>query len=406
MPLRVLHIAPYGPETWAYGGIPRVVDGLTRGLARRGHRVTICTTDAHDAKSRLRPAARGHSRWSPHASTSASGVEQRVFPNVSNLAAYHFQAFAPIGLQAFLGAHAQSFDLAHLHACHNLPGAVAARALAAAGVPWVVSPNGTAPFLERRIVAKRLFDRLAGARVLAGASLVLAVSAAEEAQLQACGIPVSGIRRLPNPVALPVDEPLPRGRYRKLLGIGEAPMVAFVGKITPRKQLGTLVEAFARLPPDARLVLGGNDLGGLREALARAEALGVRHRTHVTGLLQGAARLHLMTDADVVAYVSRDEVFGLVACESLLAGTPVVVGNDSGCAEVIGAAGGGIVAAPGDARALAAAIGRVLASPGEWRRAARGGGERVRSLFSEQTVSTRLESLYFEALGHEPRVPA
>ena len=74
-----------------------------------------------------------------------------MFRNASNAVAYHFQFFTPVGLRQFLRKAAGSFDIAHLHACHNLPVVIAAWELTRAGVPYVVSPNGTAPAIERRM---------------------------------------------------------------------------------------------------------------------------------------------------------------------------------------------------------------------------------------------------------------
>ena len=51
--MRLLHITPYYEDAWAYGGIPRVVSALAKGLVGRGHEVTVCTTDACDRASRL-----------------------------------------------------------------------------------------------------------------------------------------------------------------------------------------------------------------------------------------------------------------------------------------------------------------------------------------------------------------
>ena len=42
--MHVLQITPYFPPTWAYGGIPRIVDGLSRALVEAGHRVTVAAT--------------------------------------------------------------------------------------------------------------------------------------------------------------------------------------------------------------------------------------------------------------------------------------------------------------------------------------------------------------------------
>src|SRR5688572_30331410 len=189
--LRLLHVVPYYEQAWAYGGIPRLATAMTRGLALRGHDVSVCTTDVCDARSRVRVCDRG---------TSRSGLHVHVFPNISNRLAYHWQFFTPIGLTTHLRRSAGGFDIAHLHACRNLPAEIAARALRRSGVPYVLSPNGTAPAIERRIVAKRLFDWTAGQQTLSAPARVVAVSAAEREQLLGLGVPESRLEVLPNPI--------------------------------------------------------------------------------------------------------------------------------------------------------------------------------------------------------------
>src|SRR5215203_184974 len=140
--LRVLHVTPYFAGAWAYGGIPRLAEALASGLAHRGHDVTVCTTDAADANTRLHGAPRTFHPWP--AATRDDGVVVRTFPNVSNRLAYHAQLFLPVGLGEYLRRHRHEFDIAHLHACRNVPGIVAGRHCRAAGIPYVVAPNGTA----------------------------------------------------------------------------------------------------------------------------------------------------------------------------------------------------------------------------------------------------------------------
>src|SRR5262249_41842085 len=139
-------------------------------------------------------------------------LDVQVFPNLSNRLAYHWQLFTPTGLSARLRESASSFDIGHIHACHNLPAAQAARALARAGVSYVVSPHGTAPAFERRILAKQLFTRTAGRHLLPGAARVLAVSDAERVQLIGLGVPPSRITVVANPVEGREFEPPPDGK--------------------------------------------------------------------------------------------------------------------------------------------------------------------------------------------------
>jgi len=332
--LRVLHVSPVAGDAWGYGGLSRVADALARGLAARGHHVTLCTTDACDATHRLRARPRYGRRHDAPPPPMTGDIDVRVFPNVSNWLAYR-QGFVPLGLRRYLERHAATFDVAHLHACRNLPGAIAARCLDTRHIPYVLAPNGTAPNLERRRLAKGVFDGLLGTRVIARASRVMAVTEAERRQLIALGVAAERIAVVPNPVAIDEFEPpLARGRWRQRLNI-EGPLVAYLGTLMPRKRVEILIRACAGLPAETTFVVAGNDLGSEAAIRGVAREVGVHDRTRFTGLITGRARLELLADADVVVYPSRHEVFGLVPLEALLAGTPVVVANDSGCGEIV-----------------------------------------------------------------------
>jgi glycosyltransferase involved in cell wall biosynthesis len=396
-PLRILHVTPYSGDAWAYGGIPRLAATLTRDLARRGHTVTVATTDACDATSRLKRSSTSvptRHPWPP--ARSADGVIVRVFPNVSNHLAYHWQLFLPRGFAGFMRRHARDFDIAHLHACRNVPGEIAARALGCAGVPFVIAPNGTAPRIERRLLAKRAYDAIVGQRGLRDAARVIAVSQAERRQLRALDVPDESIALVPNPVDLEeFTSPQQRGRLRIRCSLGAGPIVLFLGKLTPRKRIDLLVDAFARLDrPDATLVIAGNDMGSGPEIHAAVRARGVESRVRFTGLLRGHERIESLADADVVVYPSEDEVFGLVPLEALLAGVPVVVAGDSGCGEVIRETGGGQVVQAGDVGALTDAIKLVIQEPERWRAEAAVAGARVRQLFGNEAVCTQVVEQY------------
>jgi glycosyltransferase involved in cell wall biosynthesis len=398
--LRILHVVPYYEQAWAYGGIPRLATTMTRALAQRGHQVTVCTTDVRDERTRASSLA-----------PSAHGVDVRMFRNVSNAAAYHLQFFTPIGLRAYLKHAAAAFDIAHLHACHNLPGVIAAAELSRAGVPYLISPNGTARPIERRVLAKRVFALTAGRRMLADAARVIAVSRAERVQLQALGVKPSAIASIPNPIDDREFDRIPDGaRLRATLEVGRRPVVLFLGKLTPRKGVDHLVRAFASLDrSDAVLIVAGNDMGagGAIDSLVRS--LGLGRRVLRPGLLTGAERLDALAAANVVIYPSRDEIFGLVPLEALLCGTPVVVCGDSGCGEVITATGGGHVVPHGNAQALSDAIESILTDERLWRRRAAAAGEVARRLFGADVVCGQLEALYAAVLAEvvgRRRIPA
>ena len=401
-PLRVLHVAPYFERAWAYGGIPRVVSAQAHALAAMGHRVTVATTDACDAESRVRMGGLGRSsRFSPRVEHEADGVEVRVFSNASNTLAYRWQWFTPIGFGRDLRSGAARFDVAHLHACHNLLTSVAARHLRRAGIPYVVQPNGTAARIERRRAVKWAFDLLLGRHVLRDAAFVVAVTEWERRQIERAGVAASRLRVVPNPlVALPSRPPRPDDTFRRRYAIAAGPLVMYLGVLSPRKQPDILARAVARLQrPDVQLVFAGNDMGAARRTRAVVRETGLEPRTRFTGPLSGSSRYAALAAADVVVYATRDEAFGLVPLEALQCGTPVVVCDDAGCGEVVRAVGGGLLVAPGDAGSLAAAIAGMLAEPVHWHEAAARAGAEAQSRFHPARVASELEGVYRDAVA-------
>jgi len=386
--LRILHVTPFYDDAWAYGGIPRVVPRLCRGLAARGHRVTVLTTDACDQHRRL--------RWK-HDQHAETGVTVEILPNLSNRAAYQ-QLFWPLGLRRFFAEHRAAFDVAHLHACRNLLTSGAARALKSAGVPYVVSPHGTAPRIERRLVAKALYDRFIDHHTLRDAARIVVVSDAERRQLVELGVSPAPLVIVENPldgeelVSLPAS-----GALRQKVPFDE--ILLFVGKITPRKRLDLLIEALAVMDrPRAGLVVIGNDMGGERAARALVRARGLEQRVVFLGLVAGAERLAAMRDADLLAYPSRDEVFGLVPFEALGCGIPVVVADDSGCGELVAQVGGGLVVRSGDIAALATALTQLLDDKPAWRAAAAEAHRILEDRFGRDRAAARLEAVYADAV--------
>jgi glycosyltransferase involved in cell wall biosynthesis len=176
-------------------------------------------------------------------------------------------------------------------------------------------------------------------------------------------------------------------------------VIRFLGKLTPRKRLDVLARAFALLArPDARLVIAGNDMGYGPELDQIIASLNIGDRTLRPGLLTGRDRLEALADANVLVYPSKDEIFGLVPIEAILCGTPVVVADDSGCGEVIGRVGGGLVVPQGDAGALADAVAKILDAQPHWRQEAEIAGARARDWYGAAEVCEQLERVYLEVI--------
>ena len=147
------------------------------------------------------------------------------------------------------------------------------------------------------------------------------------------------------------------------LGI-QPPYLAFAGTLEPRKDVPTLIAAFARIAPgrpDLRLVLAGRDGWGAVAVRDAAAASGVTTRILRPGWFPGEVLPALYRQSEAVAYPSLEEGFGLPALEALACGAALVTTTGSAMAEVVGDAA--VIVPPADPGALAAALTRVLDDP-------------------------------------------
>lgn len=138
--------------------------------------------------------------------------------------------------------------------------------------------------------------------------------------------------------------------------------VLFLGTLEARKNVGVLLDAYARLierdtctPP---LLLAGRatpDAGPWLERLSRPPLAGrVRH----LGYVPAADRERTYAGARLLVMPSRDEGFGIPVLEAMSAGIPVVASNRGALPEVLGDAG--LLVEPDDPRGLAEALHRML----------------------------------------------
>ncbi len=390
--LHVLHVVPYFYPAWAYGGIPRLVYGLGRGLVESGVRVSVLTTDAFDAHSRS---------FLGLGQTRIEGIGVTILPNLSNRLAYRHQAFLPLGIESALRRiDLAGVDLIHLHGHRNVLNYGVFRHARRRGIPCVMTPNGTLPPIERKIVAKKVFDLFFGEPVLRGIRRFIAVSRAEVAQFRAAGIPANRISLIPNGVDLAEFDPLPRrGLFRRRYGL-DGHLILYLGKLTPRKGVDHLIEAFARIGrSDVTLVIAGNDMGIEGELRAKVKRLALGERVLFVGLLTGPERLAALADADVLAYPSTLEIFGLVPFEGLLAGAPAVVGDDCGCGELVQEARAGVLVRYGDVRALSDALHNLLDRPRVRRAMVERGRRFIRSRFAWSRVVPMTLNVYRAVLN-------
>lgn len=333
---------------------------LCRSLVRRGHDVTVVTAQldpSHPLDERL------------------DGVRVRRFPGPALLA----RRLVPWGrgLGRFLQDELARVDIAHLHGHRNGLAVTARRALAAAGVPWLLLSNGTYPHHRQRRLAKRLFDGLWGARIVSGAAALIAVSHAEARELP------RPARVVPNGVtACGTAAPASREPGRLL----------FVGSDRPQKR-GYRLPALLAALPDARLTLVGRFGPAFRRRF-----LEFGERVAFAGVLPASEMGSRYAHAALLVQPAVGEAFGLAPFEAALAGTGAVVAGGHGCGEWFGRAGGCVVP-PDDSEALVDAVRHRLAYPAQAADEAKGVARFAQRELTWARAAEEVEAVYREVLA-------
>jgi glycosyltransferase involved in cell wall biosynthesis len=183
------------------------------------------------------------------------------------------------------------------------------------------------------------------------------------------------------------------------------PIIMFLGRLTEKKGIDILIEAFAKVAESgapARLVIAGGDNEGVGDSLKDlARKKGVAERTVFTGPLRGEEKLAALASADIWVLSSRSEGFPTAVLEALAAGCACLLSPAVFIGREVDSAGAGIQCELTSA-AFADAMLILLAEPERRRRlgaAARAFAKR----YDWDVVSREWEAMYREAAPNSSR---
>jgi len=323
-------------------------------------------------------------------------------------------------LTALLRSHA--YHIVHTHASKaGFLGRLAARR---AGVPAVLHTPHTFPFerVDTRLAPLyRWLERLAARWAT---RIVLVADSQRPTALDARLCTDDRLVVVENGIAMPTEEPAGlRARYRRQLGLDDAtPAVAFVGRITPQKDVQTFLSAIqavaAAVPGLRAFVVGGADnvryLESLRprvgeaarrlltggEAAAEPVAWSPSLPLRVLGHRADAAELVAAFDAVVLP--SRYEGLPYSLLEAMACAVPPVASRVTGNRDAIEHERSGLLVGAGDVAGFARALSRLLAD-GELRaRLAVAARERVAARFTLDRFLRQMTHLYLAVAAPPP----
>ena len=377
------------------GGPVVKVRALARGLAKRGHEVTVLTADLglraiNGSSIRVERCEWG---WR----SKQDGVEAIY---LFTLGHYRALTLNPRVI-AFCRASLRRFDLVHFYGLYDLLGPAVSYFCRRQRVPYVIEPMGMYRPIDRSFRLKLLWHRSMGSSFWRNAAEIIATSEMEQQELLADGIPQAKLVVRYNGIDPESLILLPRrGGFRAKWGISpEEPLILFLSRLIPRKGADILIEAFAQAcPGSGQLVVAGPEgEPGYRAYLEkRARDSGVETRVLFTGPLYDEEKKAVLADADVFVLPSRYENFANAAAEAMACGIPVIITDSCGIRSLVDGQAG-LVIAP-EKEALAEALRKLICDKGLYAQL-KEGCRRVADQLSWDRLTVQMEGYYAAALA-------
>lgn len=388
--MKILLVSPTFPPR-RFGGMTAASYNLARSLAERGHDVTVYTTDVNDKHSRIHDT---------EGVKDMDGIRVRYFKNLSNLLAYR-RFYLPEGLVTTTKNELNNFDIIHVNEFRSLQSIIIHHYAKKYGIPYVLQAHGSVGTYFQKGILKRVFDRIWGYGILKDASRLIAVTPTEVGQYQSLGAREDSIEIVPNGINLSEFENLPPGgEFRRKYGLDQdLKIILYLARINKVKGPDLLVKSFAKLSremSDVKLIIAGPDDGYLLILKKLIKELGSEENVLFTGPLYGRDKLEAYTDADVYVLPSRYEVFGITVLEAFTCGTPVIITDRCGIADMVDCQAG-VVSYNRDQ--LSDAILRVLRDDKKGRESGDKGKLLVREKFNWQKVTEQVEHIYSGCLS-------
>lgn len=379
--MRILQVIPY--FTPKRGGDVNVCYNLSKQLVNRGHEVTIIATDFEFDE--------GYAK---------SLVNVRIIP---------FKVTVRIGLflislsmKKWLKKEIKNYDVIHLHNLQSYQNNVVYHYARKYGIPYVLQAHGLAPRMMKRSMLKKLYNWVWGYSILKTASKAFALTKMELDEHKEMGVGEDRIEIVPNGIDLSEYEAPPRrGEFRKKYGIkDDEKIVLYLGRIHKIKGIDLLVNAFAEIVEELdniKLIIVGPDYGFLSILKRQIEGLKIGNKILFTGPIYGRDKLEAYVDADVYVLPSVYEAFPTTVLEAWACGTPVIITDRCGIADIVDGRAGCVVEYDKDQ--MQNAIIKIL-SDEELRRGFREEGRKlVKNEFGWEGVVLDIEKIYLGLIG-------
>lgn len=378
---RVLHLTPYFPPDYEFGGPVKLVAELVRGLSAN-YDVTVYSYNHYPDRSL----------------EEIPGISIKRFKPFSRFLSRRFNFYYSPDLNKNIRQNINQFDLVHTHDYRSFHNVALTKLSPKTAPPLVMaSYQSINPSTGQRHF-KKIFDYLFARSLLSRVDRFIAVNDFEAEGINGFGIASKRIQVIPNAIEVPSTTVNPQS-FRGKYGIPHDAQVAlFFARLHFYKRPDLAVAAISLLAQNAprlQLVLFGPDGGELAPLIRQVNELNLKSRVIFIAEPAGEMKAAALNESDLLLLPSPYNEFPLVLLEALAHGLPIVTCEQSLKVQVDNKAG--LVVAP-TARALADAVRVILTDKNLAKTFRRAGPGIFKQEFTIDRYVSRLDQLYRQLL--------
>lgn len=373
--MKILFAITVFPPSQIYGGPATVAMNQARELVKRGHEVTVATSNVLTMHPRQHVTV---------LESEIDGVGIKYFPTW--IVVQKFSALISFELWKWLKHSIKDYDVVHVHFARDwIPVTVTKEAIRQ-GVPVFLQPHG---MLGKMNGVRKVLDKLIIRRLLKLATSVLSLQETEQRNIVSI-CPEAKTIILPNGAATKSGSRLwnPDTLNPKL--------VLFLARLHPRKMVLNVIEA-AKLLKEAghtiRFRIVGPDEGDLSRAQQRVREYRLETSVEFVGPLAQNEVVEEFVNSSLYVLPSVDEPFPMTVLEAMALGVPTIVTEGIHIRDLLERNKAAMVV-PADPQSIAAGILKLLANPSLARQLSENGRQLMANELTMDKVVTRLEQIY------------
>jgi len=393
--MKILKIIPY--FEWSFGGPTRSVLELSQSLAKKGHEITIYTTDV-GINGKLKDSERINDEL----------VTINYFRCFNNWMAKNLKFHFSEEMRNEIKKNIKYFDVVHLHEWRGIPNIYACYYAQKYNIPYIMEAHGSSPKIigrqtYNRNISKRVFDTLVGEKIINNSSKFIALTKSEMQDYENLSIDPKKITIIPNGINVNRfsqdnnnNNNNNNNGFKESYGI-KGDVILYLGRINERKGIDFLIKSFNELLNEKKgiilVIVGPND--GYKTELERlVKKLKISENVKFFDYINDVSKVY--NDSEILVYPAIQEIFGRVPFEAIISNVPVIVANDSGCGELVKEAKCGLLVEYGDIKDLKNKIKYLLENHIEGKILVDNGKKYINENMKWDKIAEKVEQIYLE----------